>query len=56
MLERYLRADPTIMEKLVLESSLHKANAGQAMEVQARKDYMERWELEWGDLNSRILV
>jgi hypothetical protein len=47
MLERYLVADPTLTEKLVLQSSSWKAKSGQAMKAEDTKKYLGRWEKEW---------
>jgi len=44
MLERYLLADPTLMEKL--------AKTGQAMKVKDTRKYLDRWEKEWRELSS----
>ena len=52
MLERYLRADPTLMEKLVLKSSSREAKTGQTAEVKDTRKYLDRWEKEWRELSS----
>jgi hypothetical protein len=52
MIERYLLADPTLMEKLALKSSSRKAETGQTMKVKDTKKYLDRWEKEWRELSS----
>jgi hypothetical protein len=52
MLERYLVADPTHIEKLVLQSSCRKAKTGQAMKTEDTKKYLDQWEKEWRKLGS----
>jgi hypothetical protein len=52
MLERYLVADPTLMEKLVLQSSSRKAKTSQATKAEDTKKYLDRWEKEWRELGS----
>jgi hypothetical protein len=52
MLERYLLADPTLMEKLVLKSSSQKAKMGQTMKAKDTRKYLDRWEKEWRELSS----
>jgi hypothetical protein len=51
MLERYLLADPTLMEKLVLKSS-SKAKTSQDMKGKDTRKYLDRWEKEWRELSS----
>ena len=52
MLERYLLADPTLMEKLVLKSSSWKGKTGQAMKVKDTRTYLDRWGKKWRELSS----
>ena len=52
MLEGYLLADPTLVEKLVLKSSSRKAKTGQAVKVKDARKYLDRWEKEWRELSS----
>jgi hypothetical protein len=52
MLERYLLADSTPTEKLVLKSSSRKAETDQAMKVKDTRKYLDRWEREWKELSS----
>jgi hypothetical protein len=52
MLERYLLANPTLTEKLMLKSPSRKAETGQAMKVKETRKHLERWEKEWRELSS----
>ena len=52
MLERYLLADPTLMEKLALKLLSRKAETGQTTEVKDTRKYLHRWEKEWRELSS----
>lgn len=52
MLERYLLADPTLMEKLVLKSSSREAKTGQDVKAKDTRKYLDGWEKEWREPSS----
>lgn len=52
MLKRYLLADPTITEKLILKSNSRETETSHDMKVEETRRYIDQWEKGWKERSS----